>query len=120
MSAQPGAVASRYTTLTPSAVPGTFLAYNVFTGALLELDEADYRRLEPWAETAGAAAPRLPAKLGKRLSEAGMLVPADVDERELLRDIRTRARANPDRLMLTIAPTMQCNFRCTYCYETHR
>ena len=120
MSAQPGAVASRYTTLTPSVVPGTFLAYNVFTGALLELDEADYRRLESWAETAGAAAPRLPAKLWKRLSEAGMLVPADVDERELLRDIRTQARANPDRLMLTIAPTMQCNFRCTYCYETHR
>lgn len=120
MAADRRAVASRYTTLTPSAVPGTFLAYNAFTGALLELDEDTFRRLEPWAETAGAAAPELSAKLEKRLREAGMLLPAELDERELLRDIRAQARANPDRLLLTIAPTMQCNFRCTYCYETHR
>ncbi|MBK6490144.1 MAG: hypothetical protein IPF98_25510 [Gemmatimonadetes bacterium] len=47
---------------------------------------------------------------------AGVLVPQGFDEREALFDIRRRALASPDALLLTLAPTIQCNFRCTYCF----
>jgi uncharacterized protein len=117
----PALVASRYNTLTPSALPDAFLAFNVFTGALLELDARDYAMVAPLAGRPGAPAPEgLPPALRDRLVAAGVLVPAGFDERDALFALRRRALDAPDTLLLTIAPTIQCNFRCTYCFEAHR
>lgn len=113
-------VASRYNTLTPSALPDVYLAFNVFTGALLELDAAEYAFAAPLAEAGARAPDALPAALRARLAAAGVLVPADFDERAALFDVRRRALDAPDTLLLTLAPTIQCNFRCTYCFEAHR
>jgi uncharacterized protein len=114
-------VASRYNTFTPSARPDTFLAFNVFTGALLELDERDYASVSALDGRPGAPAPdMLPPALRQRLAAAGVLVPASFDERAALFDIRRRSLDAPDTLLLTLAPTIQCNFRCTYCFESHR
>lgn len=114
-------VASRYNTLAPSALPEGFLVFNAFTGALLEVDAADRARLD-WLDSRGLTpAPHdLPARLRKRLIAAGALVPLGFDERAALFEVRRRALASPDTLLLTIAPTIQCNFRCTYCFESHR
>lgn len=43
------------------------------------------------------------------------------DESDELLDYRTKKyyhKFNEDKLSLTIAPTLDCNFKCTYCYET--
>jgi uncharacterized protein len=114
-------VASRYNTFTASALPGTFLAFNVFTGALLELDAEEYSCVSILDGRPGAPAPEsLPERLRDRLTSAGILVPHDFDERNALFEVRRRALEAPDALLLTLAPTIQCNFRCTYCFEAHR
>jgi uncharacterized protein len=112
-------VASRYNTFAPSALPGTYLAFNAFTGALLELTEEESAiafALEPGQEAPAG----MPPVLRRRLGDAGILVPPAFDERRALFEIRHRAIESPDSLLLTIAPTIQCNFRCTYCFESHR
>jgi uncharacterized protein len=114
-------VASRYNTFTASAIPGTYLAFNVFTGALLELDAADYAAVQPLDGKPGSPAPEcISSGLRERLVAAGVLVPREFDERAVLFDVRRRAMEASDTLLLTLAPTIQCNFRCTYCFETHR
>ena len=117
----PDLVASRYNTFAPSALSGVFLAFNAFTGALLELDEADYSRIAGLAGRGGAPAPDgLTPVLRDRLVAAGIVVPRSFDERAVLFEIRRRSLESPDTLLLTLAPTIQCNLRCTYCFETHR
>jgi uncharacterized protein len=114
-------VASRYNTFTVSAIPGTYLAFNVFTGALLELEAADYAAVEPLDGKPGSVAPdRIAPVLRERLLAAGVLVPQGFDERAALFDLRRKYIDASDTLLLTLAPTIQCNFRCTYCFETHR
>jgi uncharacterized protein len=122
-------VPSRYNTVAASAGGGGHLVFNAFTGALLELDGADYAAASGVVSGGGGGghgadavidAAQLPDLLRERLLRAGVLVPHDFDERAALFELRRQARAAPDTLLLTIAPTIQCNFRCTYCFETHR
>ncbi len=124
---------SRYNTVADAAVGGGHLVFNAFTGALLELDDAEFgaaRSAAVLGAQDGGREPQFPAPLAterdlpdqleQRLVQAGVLVPEGFDERAALFDIRRRSLAAPDTLLLTIAPTIQCNFRCTYCFETHR
>lgn len=114
-------IASRYNTFTESAEHGTFLAFNAFTGALLELDAEEFERVAILEGRPGSRVPTgLPSALRDRLIAAGIVVPDGFDERAALFDLRRRALDAPDSLLLTLAPTIQCNFRCTYCFETHR
>jgi uncharacterized protein len=118
---RPALVASRYNTFTASAVPDTFLAFNAFTGGLLELDAGEYARVLPLEGRPGVRAPDdWPAELRDRLAAAGVIVPEAFDERAALFALRRQAIDAPDALLLTLAPTIQCNFRCSYCFETHR
>ncbi len=57
-----------------------------------------------------------------QLRRAKILV-KEGEERELLNRIRLQRNLehhSSDMLGLTIAPTLACNFRCTYCYERHK
>jgi uncharacterized protein len=45
------------------------------------------------------------------------VVPADVDEVTLLEQRYLGARHSPETLIVTITPTLNCNFRCHYCYQ---
>ena len=46
-----------------------------------------------------------------------VVVPADIDEREVIRAEESKTKQRDDFLGLTIAPTMFCNFDCFYCFE---
>lgn len=54
-----------------------------------------------------------------QLVEAGCLVEEGVDEKALLQSRIHRIDNNPETYLLTINPTLNCNFRCWYCYEEH-
>lgn len=54
-----------------------------------------------------------------QLVEAGCLVEEGVDEKVLLQNRIHQIDTNPDTYFLTINPTLNCNFRCWYCYEEH-
>lgn len=49
--------------------------------------------------------------------KCGYLLPAEVDEKFLIKTNMMQGRYNKNLLSLTIAPTMACNFRCIYCFE---
>lgn len=51
------------------------------------------------------------------LKRGAMAVPEEIDELEALRARSLMDRFHTQSLNLTIAPTLECNFACTYCYE---
>jgi uncharacterized protein len=52
------------------------------------------------------------------LARGGLLVDEAVDELELVRE-RLAAEPLTRTLGVTIAPTLACNLRCTYCFQAH-
>lgn len=118
-SAAPDLKPSRYNQACEALLPGYTLVFNARTGALLELSDADYARARPALEGRTGGSTGDPT-LDERLQRAGCLIPSTTDEIEALRRARRAASQADDVLGLTIAPTMQCNFRCTYCFEEHR
>lgn len=112
--------ASRYNRIF-QASDGTWLAFNSWSTALAELDAEQ----KPWIDAllADPDATRCdtPEKRAIReaLIEAHFLVPDEVDELASAKADLLRDRFRTDQLHLTIAPTMDCNFRCDYCFEEH-
>jgi len=63
----------------------------------------------------------LPDDIRKEFIKSGVLLnETDGDFFERLRYKSFQERFRNDYLMLTIAPTMACNFKCVYCYEGTR
>ncbi|WP_160715612.1 radical SAM/SPASM domain-containing protein [Chitinophaga solisilvae] len=53
------------------------------------------------------------------LTEKNFLVPEDRDEVALVKELVNSIDNDDSRFELHINPTMNCNFKCWYCYETH-
>ncbi|MFK7031130.1 radical SAM protein [Flavobacterium oreochromis] len=53
------------------------------------------------------------------LSENNFIINSNIDETEKLREISIKVDENYSTFLLTVNPTMNCNFKCWYCYETH-
>lgn len=52
--------------------------------------------------------------------ENGILIDDDFDELHFLKYMHYKAKFSRHNLHLTIAPTLDCNFDCPYCYENRR
>lgn len=57
--------------------------------------------------------------LKKILSANGFLINNDFDEIENLKERYNLAKSGRHTFSVQIANTLQCNFRCPYCYESH-
>lgn len=53
------------------------------------------------------------------LLEGQFLVPDDVDEWQLVKGLHQESRRSTAVLQVTIAPTLGCNLRCHYCFQSH-
>lgn len=53
------------------------------------------------------------------LVECGFIVPVEADERAVLQDEYDQRDKFSNELHLIIATTLDCQFRCVYCYEKH-
>lgn len=53
------------------------------------------------------------------LIEKGFVIDEDINELEVIKDISNETDFNDSTYQLIINPTMNCNFKCWYCYETH-
>lgn len=53
------------------------------------------------------------------LVENEFVIPSNVDEIQKVKELSKKEDENPNTFLLTINPTMNCNFKCWYCYETH-
>ncbi len=109
---------SRYIRRTPLP-DGTVLFFNFYTLKLLELNPRDAARAEmilrkPDEAPKGRKAPALKTLL----IDAGFLINDGVDEREYLASFHARDCRQTKHLGLTVLPSLACNLRCVYCYET--
>ncbi len=89
------------------------LAYNSLTGsfAMWEADDlATFARIEAGDLKVGSPE-------ADPFVRMGYAVPEETDELLELESRYNEFRANPSGMVLTIAPTLACNFACDYCFQ---
>ncbi len=92
--------------------PGEHIIYNTYSKAVVSLDDGEYKQFETLEFTG--------AELSEALKEEGFLVDSSFDEVAFMRYCHYRTKYGNDTLHLIIAPTLDCNFGCPYCYENRR
>lgn len=108
---------SRYNTLFHSARFGYFL-HNALSNTLLELDKERYSTLEELRDHQNGSSVSDEAFLALLREHKVLIESGDVDRQLLARQYRRNAICfDTSRLVLTICPTLLCNFRCPYCFE---
>lgn len=85
--------------------------YNTYSKALIVLNKDEYDLYLQDACDDGSRA---------ELIENGILIEDDFDEVHFLKYMHYQAKFSKKNLHLTIAPTLDCNFDCPYCYENRR
>lgn len=107
-------VSSRYNIFVP-LTEERVLAYNARSGSLAVWENTD-REIFHRATTKA-----INWSDDRRLVEpfvyGGFLVFNDLDELEVLREEYVSSRFDPSIMILTIAPTLACNFGCDYCFQ---
>lgn len=107
---------------------GKILAYNAFSGAFACIDKEFYQQFKKWCSN-----PDLVNEFNgvdeneKKLSNAidqfkkgGFLIESDIDEIDMLKKKQHHSRFQRDNMLsITIVPTLDCNFKCIYCYESN-
>ncbi len=103
------------------AKDGVWLAFNGWSTALAEIEPDDLSFVR--AMLADPDGTRCDSPHKREIREALLvghyLVEDGEDEVAALRVAVMRDRFRTDELSLTVAPTLDCNFRCDYCYEEH-
>ncbi|NIM16099.1 MAG: radical SAM protein [Candidatus Aminicenantes bacterium] len=101
---------------------GFILAYNAYTNCFAEVTPEKYKIIKAILKDPGKFQYKTveERKLKDDLTKGGFLVPEELDEFELLKLQNRLGRFQQISLGLTIAPTVACNFRCTYCFESHQ
>jgi len=89
------------------------LFYNARTNALAVLDPEHIAKYELFLETGTID----DTEFKEALKQGSYIIDKDTDELKLIKMHMLDGRYNGDTLALTIAPTVDCNFRCIYCYE---
>ncbi|WP_428267363.1 TIGR04463 family radical SAM/SPASM RiPP maturase [Haliangium sp.] len=109
----PALTASRYNILVPLQNERV-LAYNSLSGGLALWEDHDqhmYQRV-----LAGDPI-ELQHPVVAALIQGGFLVDDEVDELAVLEEQYQAHRFNDRTMILTIAPTLACNFACDYCFQ---
>jgi uncharacterized protein len=107
---------SAYNIDVPLEGGGKALIFNTLSRAFAVLDPAERDFLSAVNVDAELEEPRQ-IELFDRLLLNGYVVPNDIDELGRLQESYSAARNDGSTLMLTIAPTLFCNFGCDYCFQ---
>lgn len=109
---------SKFTKIIP--LPnGSFLLANLFWKTKIEISNLDYSQWKEFLEHPSTFTFENEA-LRHRLLETKILRNDDADEIEIMRQAYSSNRFSSTVLGLTIAPTLDCNLACVYCYEDKR
>ncbi|MBR3049871.1 MAG: hypothetical protein IKG61_00285, partial [Selenomonadaceae bacterium] len=92
--------------------------FNAVTCALAVVDENFLRAVDA-VKNNSFDEKNFDAQLIADMKSSGCLVEDGVDELERLEFYRNLSKYDMTNFGLTIAPTLDCNFRCKYCFETH-
>jgi uncharacterized protein len=112
--------ASRYNRIF-QASDGAWLAFNAWSTALAQLTPEDRPFIEALLADPDGVVCDTPHKreIREALVDGHFLIEDHEEELTAIKANILRDRFRTDQLMLTIAPTLNCNFRCDYCYEDH-
>lgn len=89
--------------------------YNLITGAILCVDSEIKNLVNELYRTKNISVIDNP-DVKKTLIEGGFII-EEYDELKFMNYISRKARDNRNTLSLTLIPTLECNFKCPYCYE---
>jgi uncharacterized protein len=112
--------ASRYNRLF-QASDGAWLAFNGWSTALAEIEPEQLPFIRAILADPDGVPCDTPEKreIRESLVDAHFLIDDGMDELATLKADILRDRFSQEYLYLTVAPTLNCNFRCDYCYEEH-
>lgn len=108
---------SPYNHFFPVPANGVVLAYNAFNGALAEIEEQNFARVQQLLSNPSSASGQQDHEFLRCLEEGGFLIPDPVDQSAALRATAKKLRRMGSIMGLTIAPTLACNFGCDYCLQ---
>ena len=101
-----------------SDIPGTgTLACSSYTGALAKAGDEFLDVINTLSSGRDVDSD---APVVKEMLRCGFIAEDDTDELALYERLITSQKNRHDILKLVIAPTLECNFRCGYCFEEHK
>ena len=107
---------SKYTFLFP--VEEEYYIYNTLSNALLNIDQDSYNNLKKsQVEKSTVKENDIDRELYEILDEKRFITENDKDEFLAYKSMIHLQRSGNRFMHLTIAPTMDCNFSCHYCFE---
>lgn len=107
-------VPSKFNALSKTDDGGVIL-YNSYTGAIVDFTDKEKAEVMDSLKRSGTES--LDSDVKKALFDNGFIVPEHVDEKRRAEYLH-QSMHRTDMLHLILMTTEQCNFRCTYCYET--
>ena len=111
---------SRYLTKVDIPVVNTLLLYGGIDGRLVEIPQDFRASADGILDNPNAMLTETDEEIRQLMKDQGILVPEELSEKDFLFERNQLARNNTSTsLSLTICPTINCNFRCTYCYQHH-
>jgi len=96
-----------------------FLVFNTFSRVIIKMDGYNYNKLKKLIGFEFLKE-NIERELFENLLNGLIVVKKDLDELEKVLESFDKKRMKSDSFTLTIAPTMDCNFACPYCYEIQR
>lgn len=98
-----------------------YYIYSTLSNALVEIDEDSYQYLlKAKKSKLDIAESEVGDELYDILVLKKFITENDFDSFLFYKSILTQQRANQSHMHLTIAPTMDCCFRCHYCFEEYK
>ena len=89
------------------------IIYNTISNGVLEVEKQYALEIKSYNQ----GGMQLSRELKDNLIKGSMLVPDNLDEYRMLKVLHLSNVYDNQRVDFTIAPTLKCNFRCSYCYE---
>lgn len=96
---------------------GKRLAFNSITSSFAEVNDDFFRILKALPELEKESLSPEDAKLVEDMKLGGFILDDEDDELNIVKLRSNIGKFNQKGFSLTIAPTLQCNFACPYCYE---
>ncbi len=110
-------VSSRYNVLHDYPDVGFSMLFNTLYGSVSMIEPAQLAHVKSILAAPASAEDKEQLKL---LLQQKHIIEDSVDELAIMNNRRLAGMRDPNRLDLNILPTLNCNFACTYCFETHK